>query len=266
MRSIRDMTTMRGRVAAITGGAGHIGRAFAESLAEVGCDVCLLDVAIDGAVSEADRLAAQYGVRARGVEVDLADEAAVERAAEQVQREFGRLDVLVNNAAYAKTDAPADGRPIEEQTVAQWDPNVDVSLRGTFLATRVFLPLLRAAQSAAVINIASTYGVNGPDMRLYDGLQMFNPAWYAAAKGGIIQLTRYCATTLAPTIRVNCIAPGGVWRAQPEVFVERYVQRTPLRRMCKEEDLCGALVYFASDLSVYVTGQVLLVDGGWTAW
>ena len=266
MRSIREMTAMHGRVAAITGGSGHIGRAFAESLAQTGCDVCLLDVATDQAVSEASRLAARYGIRARGVEVDLADEAAVERAAEQVQREFGRLDVLVNNAAYAKTDAPADGKPIEEQTLAQWDSNVDVSLRGTFLATRAFVPLLRAAKSATVINIASIYGVTGPDMRLYDGLPMVNEAWYAAAKGGIVQLTRYCSTTLAPTIRVNCIAPGGVWRGQPDAFVERYVQRTPLRRLCTEEDLCGALVYFASDLSAYVTGQILLVDGGWTTW
>jgi NAD(P)-dependent dehydrogenase (short-subunit alcohol dehydrogenase family) len=117
-----------------------------------------------------------------------------------------------------------------------------------------------------VINIGSIYGLLGPDMRLYDGTEMGNPAYYAAAKGGIVQLTRYWATTLAPEVRVNCVAPGGVWRQQPDSFHERYKSRTPLRRMATEEDLKGAVAYLSSDLSAYVTGHILVVDGGWTAW
>lgn len=274
MKPIVEMMSMRGRVAAITGGAGHIGRVFADALASLGCAVCLLDIAGERAQAEAERLRSEYGVRASAFAVDLAEEAAVSAAAEHIQREHGTLDVLVNNAAYAPSALAAsaakagtkDGQSLEEQTAAQWDPNVAVSLRGTFLMTRALAPLLRKSQHAAVINIASIYGIAGPDMRLYDGLEMTNPAWYAAAKGGIVQLTRYCATTLAPSIRVNCIAPGGVLRGQPESFVEKYVERTPLKRMATEEDLRGALIYFASDLSVYVTGQILAVDGGWTAW
>jgi len=95
---------------------------------------------------------------------------------------------------------------------------------------------------------------------------MGNPAAYAASKGGLIQLTRWLSTVLAPDIRVNCISPGGVFRNQPEAFVQRYVARTPLARMGAEEDLKGAIAYFASDLSAYVTGENLMVDGGWTAW
>ena len=95
---------------------------------------------------------------------------------------------------------------------------------------------------------------------------MGNPAGYAASKGGLIQLTRWLATVLAPDVRVNAIIPGGIWRNQPETFREQYVARTPLGRMGAEEDLKGAAAYLASDLSAYVTGQNLIVDGGWTAW
>ena len=95
---------------------------------------------------------------------------------------------------------------------------------------------------------------------------MNNPAAYGAAKGGLLQLTRWLSTVLAPDIRVNAITPGGVLRGQPEVFQERYTSRTPLRRMAIEEDFKGAVAYLASDLSAYVTGQNLIVDGGWSVW
>ncbi len=95
---------------------------------------------------------------------------------------------------------------------------------------------------------------------------MAQPAGYGASKGGVLQLTRYLATTLAPRVRVNAISPGGVWRQQPDAFHQRYISRTPLGRMAAEEDLKGAVAYLASDLSSYVTGHNLAVDGGWTAW
>lgn len=266
MRSISDLLSMKSRVAAITGGAGHLGRAFGAALAQIGCDVCLLDIASERANEEAAHLRNQFGIQASALGVDLADEEAVNAAAGQVLKHHGRLDLLVNNAAYPELAVPKDGLHLEEQTLGQWQPNVDVTLRGTFLATRAFSPQLRASKRGVIINIASIYGVVGPDLRLYEGTGMVNLAWYAAAKGGIVQLTRYLATTLAPDIRVNCIAPGGIWRNQPESFEQRYIDGTPLRRMAVEEDMCGALVYFASDLSAYVTGQVLLVDGGRATW
>ncbi len=113
---------------------------------------------------------------------------------------------------------------------------------------------------------ASIYGMVGPDFSLYAGTSMGNPAAYAASKGGLLQLTRYLATALAPRVRVNAITPGGIVRGQPPAFIERYVAKTPLGRMATEEDFKGAIAYLASDLSRYVTGQNLVVDGGWTAW
>ncbi len=266
MKSVHELMSLQGRVAAITGGAGHIGCSFAQSLAELGCDICILDVAKDRAEEVASSLRDTYRVKVSSFVADITDEREVAEMAQHIAGAHQRLDILINNAAYPSLSVAEDGKKLEDQTLEQWEPNVNVCLRGTFLTTRAVTPLLRQSKSASIVNIASIYGVVGPDMRLYDGLDMGNSAWYAAAKGGIVQLTRYLASTLAPSIRVNCIAPGGVWRNQPESFRVRYERRTPLQRMAVEEDLCGAAVYFASDLSSYVTGQVLLVDGGWTSW
>ena len=125
---------------------------------------------------------------------------------------------------------------------------------------------MERSEKGSIILFGSTYGVVGPDMRLYDGTDMANPAGYAASKGGVIQLARHLATLLAPKIRVNAITPGGVSRGQPESFVRQYTARTPMGRMATENDLKGAVAYLASDMSAYVTGHNLVVDGGWTAW
>ena len=126
--------------------------------------------------------------------------------------------------------------------------------------------MLDDGDGGAIINVASIYGQLGPDWSLYEGTQMANPAAYAASKGGLIQLTRWLATTLSPTVRVNAISPGGVKRGQPQAFVERYEARTPLARMAQEQDFKGAIGFLASDLSEYMTGQILNVDGGFSAW
>ena len=126
--------------------------------------------------------------------------------------------------------------------------------------------MLGAHGVGSIINMASIYGSYGPDYELYRDTTMGNPAAYAASKGGLVQLTRWLATTLAPAVRVNSISPGGVFRSQPEIFVERYKKRTPLGRMATEDDFRGAIAYLASDLAAYVTGQNLAVDGGWGVW
>ena len=117
-----------------------------------------------------------------------------------------------------------------------------------------------------IINISSIYGVYAPDWNLYSGTLMSNPAGYSVSKGGLLQLTRWLATTIAPNVRVNAISPGGIFRNQPESFIKSYEGKTPLGRMATEDDFRGAVAYLASDLSKYVTGHNLLVDGGWGVW
>jgi NAD(P)-dependent dehydrogenase (short-subunit alcohol dehydrogenase family) len=150
--------------------------------------------------------------------------------------------------------------------VEVWRRALDVNLTAVFVLTQACAAALRASGHGSVIVFGSTYGVVGPDWRIYAGTDMGNAAGYAASKGGAIQLSRWLATTLAPDVRVNALTPGGVARDQPQSFQDAYAARTPLGRMAAEEDYKGAAVFLASDLSRYVTGHNLIVDGGWTAW
>jgi NAD(P)-dependent dehydrogenase (short-subunit alcohol dehydrogenase family) len=266
LKTLQELINLRGRVALVTGGAGYLGYAFCEALAELGAEVCILDVSSERSKIRIEELSKLFKVRFSSFTADIAREDQVRRAIEQAVALHGRLDILVNNAAYPPGDVPDDGMLFEQQSFAQWQANLDVMLTGTFLVTRACAPHLTRSQHGTVVNISSIYGLVGPDMHLYDGTAMRNPAYYAAAKGGIVQLTRYLATSLAPAVRVNCIAPGGILRDQPDSFLQRYCARTPLGRLATEGDLKGALAFLSSDLSEYVTGQVLGVDGGWTAW
>ena len=268
MRSLKDLMSLDGRVALVTGGAGHIGLACAEALAELGAKVIVADREKAACDARAEDLRARFGVEARGVAVDLADvENGGKALVAATLDAFGRLDILVNNAAYTgATNVPGWGVPFAEQSVDAWNAAMAVNLTAPFrLAQAAFEPLA-ASGRGSIINVSSIYGVVGPKWSLYEGTKMANPAGYGASKGGIVQLTRYLATAMAPKVRVNCIGPGGVARGQPESFVKRYEDGTPLGRMAIEEDFKGAFAYLASDASAYVTGQHLLVDGGWTAW
>ena len=143
---------------------------------------------------------------------------------------------------------------------------MSVNVLAPFFLIQACAPLLKASPCASVVNVASIYGVVGPDMKIYEGTSMTNPAAYAASKGGLIQLSRWLATTLAPQVRVNTITPGGIDRGQPQSFIDSYTARTPLARMGTEGDVSGSITFLLHPDSSYITGHNLLVDGGWTAW
>lgn len=267
MKRISELMNLSGRTALVTGGAGYIGTAFCEALAEAGANIAVLDMTEERVQAAAEQLTEEYGVKATGFVVDLSDETAVTAVPAQVAEALGSLDILVNCAAFVGTSGLKGWvTPFEEQSVETWRAALEVNLTAAFALIQAATPYLRKSGHGSVVNIGSTYGVVGPNMSLYEGTSMGNPAAYAASKGGLTQLTRWLSTTLAPEIRVNCISPGGIARGQHKDFVERYENMTPMKRMGTEEDMKGALLYFASDLSAYVTGQNLLVDGGWTAW
>lgn len=267
MRSLHDLMSLTGRVAAITGGAGHIGRAAAAALAELGASVVLLDLPgphLDQAVAA---LQATGSHRVWGIPCDLADEAAIRGMPAAITQVAGRLDILVHSAALVGT-TPLVGwtTPFEQQSSSTWRQCLEINLTAPFTLTQACYPLLRASTHGSVVMISSIYGMVGPDLRIYGDTKMGNPAAYAASKGGLVAFTRWLATTLAPDVRANVVTAGGVWRRQDERFIQAYTSRTPLGRMANEEDFVGAIAYLASDASAYVTGHNLVVDGGWTAW
>jgi NAD(P)-dependent dehydrogenase (short-subunit alcohol dehydrogenase family) len=258
---------MQGRVAVITGGCGHIGRAIADGLAEQGSNLLLIDRDEDALSLVSSTLCERWGVKVVGLAVDLEYPEARESVAHFTRERFGRADVLINNAGFVG-DSKLTGwvAPFEEQSIETWRRAVEVNVTAAFHLSQLLTPMLREHRCGSIVNVASIYGLLGPDMSLYDGTEMGNPAAYAVSKGGLIQLTRWMSTVLAPDIRVNCVSPGGVARNQPKVFVEKYVARTPLMRMGEEDDFKGAVLYFSSDISAWVTGQNLIIDGGWSAW
>ncbi len=268
MRKLTELMNLAGRKALITGGAGHIGLAVGEALVELGTTVAILDVDEAGCEKRVEELCRIRPHCAVAVVCDLLDELATREAVEKVIKQLGGLDIAVHCAAYVGTTVvPGWGVPFHQQTVAAWDAAMRVNLTAAFVIVQAAKEALASHGHGSVILFASTYGMIGPDLRLYTGTAMGGqPAGYAASKGGLLQLTRYLATVLAPRVRVNAITPGGVWREQPEEFHQRYMSRTPLGRMAIEEDLKGAVAYLASDLSTYVTGHNLVVDGGWTTW
>lgn len=267
MTTLKALMDLRGRRALITGAAGGLGRVMADTLAELGADLILVDRPGADYGTLPDDLQRRWAVTPLSLACDLEAEADRERLIQAVKADGQGLDILINNAAFVGT-AHLQGwvAPFEEQTLDTWRRALEVNLTAAFHLCQAFAPELRLAVGGSIVNIASIYGEYGPDWRLYEGTAMGNPAAYAASKGGLIQLTRWLATTIAPQVRVNAIAPGGIFRNQPEVFVERYRNKTPLARMATEDDLRGAIAYLASDLSRYVTGVILRVDGGWSQW
>ena len=267
MKSLNELMDLNGRVALITGGAGHIGTAMGEALAELGAKIVILDTSQDACDSESDRIQRLFNVETLSLVIDLSDESAVRSAPDIVLKRFGRLDILANCAALVNiSNMKGWTTAFNEQRSDVWRFALEVNLTAPFILTQIFADALVESGHGSVINVSSIYGMVGPDMRLYEGTTLGNAAAYGASKGGLLQLTRWLATVMAPGVRVNAITPGGLWRDQPEVFVNRYVERTPLKRMGSEEDFKGAAAYLASDLSAYVTGQNVVVDGGWTIW
>jgi NAD(P)-dependent dehydrogenase (short-subunit alcohol dehydrogenase family) len=254
---------LSGRTAVVTGGAGPLGSVLADALARSGARVVVIDLDEQACAAT---VAALPGDGHAVLAANLLDPQGIS-AVESFVQGIGACDVLVNNAAFTGTSGvPGYAVPFDEQTDEAFGLALTLNLTAPFSLTRRLAPLLRSGGHGSVINVSSIYGLVGPNLALYEGTRMGNPAAYAASKGGIAQLTRYLATVLAPDIRVNCFAPGGIARGQDETFIERYERLTPLARMATEDDFRGVVTWLASDASAYVTGQVVAVDGGWTAW
>ena len=266
MRSISELFNLSGRNALITGGSGHLGSTIGLALAECGAKVGLLDKVDSGLINK--RFSNISPENYQKIKMDLSDKQAVSRISEIVQDNLGSLDILVNCAAMVGTDELKGWLdPVENQSEEVWRDALEINLTVPFIITKKLIPILKDATNPSVINIGSIYGVLGPDWSLYSsGDIKGTPAAYAASKGGLMQLTRWLATSLAPAIRVNAIVPGGVERNTPVRFKKEYEKKTPLRRLAKEEDLKGVSVFLASDASSYITGQCIMVDGGWSVW
>lgn len=267
MKSIKEMQDLTGKVAIITGATGELGKTHAESLAEFGCNVILTDIQEEKLKELVENLSPKYDSRIIGIKMDLFSKDSIEETFKKVFEEFGKIDILINNAQYTCDE---DIEPLETFSKEVWEKIMAVNVTGNFLCCQQAIKYME--ENSSIINMGSIMGVIIPDNRIYEGMEingrkMNSPLAYTTSKFAIVGLTKYLAAELAKKkIRVNCISPGGFESSQSESFKEKYGNKVPLGRMAKKEELKGALLYLASDASSYLTGHNLILDGGMSLW
>jgi len=243
------MNSLFGKIILVTGGSGLLGREIIKNLSESGAIALNADVNVE---TNLDNLQ---------LNVDITSEASVSNAISLVLETYGRVDGLVNNA-YPRTKDW--GTKFEEITYTSWQTNVDIQMNTTFLFIQKIMPELIKSKGS-IVNMTSIYGVVGNDMTLYDGTNLGTAAPYSAIKGGIVNFTRYLASYFGRKgVRVNCVSPGGIFDYQDEKFVRNYENKVPMARMGNPDDIAPVVSFLLSDGAKYITGQNIIVDGGWT--
>jgi len=268
---IATLFDLRDRVAIITGGAGLLGYHHGAILASAGARVVLLDLPAANPLARASQLAAEYGAEALGMASDITSESSLENARARILEKFGRIDILINNAA--NNPKVEDGKTtwsrLENFPLDIWEADIRVGLTGAFLCSRLFGAEMAKRKSGVILNVASDLALIAPDQRLYrveglpDDQQPVKPVTYSVVKTALLGLTRYLATYWSSAnIRVNAISPGGVFNGQSEAFLTRLKQLIPMERMANQDEYEGAILFLCSDASSYMTGANLVIDGG----
>lgn len=239
------------KVIIVSGGSGLLGKAFIQDIESKGGIALNFDAAV--ASSKEDRT----------YQCDITSESSIKKCVEEVINDYGKIDGLVNNA-YPRT---ADwGIDFMDEPMESWNKNLELQLSSHVFLTKEVCKHMQKAADGYIVNIASIYGVVGNDMSLYEGTTVNPLAGYTAIKGALINLTRYLSSYFGKdNIKVNCVSPGGIFDNQNPTFVQRYSDKTPLGRMGNPEDIAPAVSFLLSNGAQYITGQNIIVDGGWTA-
>ena len=243
------MFELTDKVIVLTGSNGLLGKQIDVVLRKQGAKVIGTDLRFDKVDSD-------------NLTMDITDEVSVKSVVDSVVKKYGKIDGWINNAYPRTSDW---GKKIEAVPYESWRKNVDMHLNGYFLCCRTALEQMKKQKSGSLINMSSIYGSLAPDFSVYEGTEMTMPVAYSAIKGGINTLTKYLSAYYGPyNIRVNAVSPGGVFDNQPESFVQKYINKVPLRRMASPDDVIPVLCFLLADEAGYITGQNLMVDGGWS--
>jgi NAD(P)-dependent dehydrogenase (short-subunit alcohol dehydrogenase family) len=269
--------SISGKVIYLTGGMGQIGRTIARSFLLQGAKVVIADINIDSQNSFVNEIK-NIGIDRSYLlfsKVDISKKRSCELSIENVIKQFGRIDVLINNAAIdAKFDnigvSKNNNSRFENYPIKLLKKSIEVNLLGTIIITQIVCKYMLRQGNGNIINVASTYSLVSPNQNLYDfgdGITQFKPVDYIASKSFIPNFTRYLATFYAKNnIRCNAIVPHGIFNEHSKEFLINWGKLSPIGRMCNREELIGPFTFLCSDASSYMTGSILSVDGGWTAW
>lgn len=274
--SLNKIFDLSGRVAIITGGAGLLGVQHADAIAEAGGFTVLADINKEEAVKKAGIISERYHVETMGIGTDITKKSEVEAMSNTVLKRFGRIDILINNAANdpkVKANEDSSLSRLENFSLEIWNQDIAVSLTGAFLCSQVVGSEMASRGGGVILNVSSDLGVIAPDQRIYfkEGLpverQPAKPISYSVVKHGLIGLTKYLATYWADkNIRVNAVSPGGVYTGQPPEFIKKLSNLIPLGRMANKDEYKAAILFLISDASSYMTGANLIIDGGRSCW
>lgn len=239
------------KIVLVTGGQGLLGTSILRELLDHNVIVINLDISVcDDSIL-------------RTIKCDVTSEESIENAILKVMEEYGRIDGLVNNAYPRTSDW---GNKFEDIKFSSWQANVDMQMNSCFLFCQKVSEIMKEQKFGSIVNIASIYGVVGADFSVYEGTNMTMPAAYSAIKGGLINFSRYLASYLGKyNIRVNCVSPGGIFDNQPEQFVANYENIVPMKRMGQPDDIAPSIAFLLSEGANYITGQNIIIDGGWTS-
>lgn len=250
------------KVVVVTG-AGLIGSAVIKGLAEAGAIVFIAEFN-EKLGKDVELKFKKKKLNVIYKHIDITDERSIDAFLNEVINEFGKIDAWVNTAYPRSADW---GKKTQLSNFNSWKENLNKHLGGYYLTSIKVAELMKGKKKGSIVNFGSTYGITAPDFSIYEGTEMTMPIPYAAIKGGINMLTKYISTYYGEyNIRANVIAPGGVFDNQPKSFVEKYSNKVPLKRMATPEEIVGPVIFLVSDASSYITGHILMVDGGWTIW
>ncbi len=249
--NLQLMNRLINKIIVVTGGSGLLGQAIIKQVRNEG------GIAINADISHLTNLSDGL------VNCDVTDSISVQRCIKILINEFGKIDGWVNNA-YPRTDDWGDY--FEDIKFSSWKSNIDMQLSSVFICCQEVLKVMKVQKYGSIVNIASIYGLVGPDFNIYEGTNMTMPAAYSAIKGGVINFTRYLASYYGSfQIRVNCVSPGGIFNNQSSNFVNNYEKNVPLKRMGLPEDISPTVTFLLGKEASYITGQNIIIDGGWTA-
>ena len=264
--NISKLFDLSGRVVIITGAAGNLGSKYAEGLAQAGANIVLADIDYANCKKLGKELESKYSTKTLAVKLDLTRKISIKNMVSKSMKQFSKIDVLINNAAYQGNQKTRKIK-FENFPLNEWNKAISVNLTGIFLTCQEVGKIMVKQKNGNIINISSTYGLVAPDQRIYGVSGQNAAAFYSATKAALVNLTRYLASYWNRTgIRVNSLSPGGVENSQEKNFIKNYSEKTILGRMAQKDEYVGSILFLSSDASSYMTGSNLIVDGGWTAW
>ena len=266
MTKILKLIDLTNKTVLITGGMGFLGKSFVKPLLDLGTKIIICDQLPYSKYNFfIKNFNNNYKKRIQYFKCDLSSQQNRNLFINKFKSKVSNLDILINCASLVGTSKLKGwNTSFLNQSSTLWSKAIEVNLISIFDLAKNFKPLLEKNKGGIILNISSIYASVAPDQNLYKGTKIHNPAAYSASKAGVNNLTRWLASNLAPKIRVNSISPGGILRKQSKKFISNYNNKTPLKRMAKESDIIGAVIFLSSDLSEYITGQDIIVDGGFS--